>query len=863
MKREKDIKLHRRFITSYKKNAAAVFFSFALTFMLLSCMLTLLHTNHRVSNIQLKCEFSPEDCYASNLSAQQLSLLKRDSDIEKLALSQDREVYTDYECNKQRLNLIKCDAAYTTLISTVLEGSIPKAAGEVAAEKWVLLNLGIEPAVGKEFVITNADTGEKKRLKVTAILSDMFGNKKYGIIFVYTPLDNPSERNDEIKYVAHMQFKQGVSYEKKVRELQTSLGIGRRQIRECPARETAKDLYTADIQIICVILLVCMVVFYGVYRIASVTRMKQYGILRAIGMKRRQLQKMILMELYQIYLAGIPAGIGSGILLAYFIMKLSGDRDKAVYLYGEKVQFELLVPGWILFFCVVFTGLLVGIVGYMAARKAVKASAVQTIAGNVQRDKVSFKASRLFRIKHRGGKESTLFSMAGKYIVKDIKTSGFVALTICVGITLFTGLSYKVQLVETYRNDTKEMAYLNGQYAMNMLNFDNIRQGISRKSAEKLQNLPGISQIKTASGLPIRILDEDGVKRNEAYYADHNSRLNAIYGYADEGFDGKNQVYKSLLYGYNQNALEALKPYVISGDYDPANLRDDEIILQILRMDVTKENETPGAYREGAPLMDYKAGDTIRMKYRADLNTDSMAYEKMEDSDADYAYKTYKIAAIVCFGYMYDCKRTIYPLMITRDEQIKNLAPESAFQSVYLDGAGSMSLMEQISLEQKLIRIGSKHEDVSTRSLISEIEQSQMFYRKQMVYVLGIAIVAFVLVMLNMINNLKYRMQARTQEICMLRAVGMSVKMTKKMMLFENAILGAVGTVAAFLLSRPVLQYLYRISDMKAFGHPFHYNYGAFAAVSVCALGLCIVMSFGILKEWKTKQIMEGIGKIE
>ncbi|HIV12356.1 MAG TPA: hypothetical protein IAA63_04345 [Candidatus Pullilachnospira stercoravium] len=43
--------LSRRFLRSYKKNTAAIFFSFALTFLLLTVLLTLIHTNFRISGI--------------------------------------------------------------------------------------------------------------------------------------------------------------------------------------------------------------------------------------------------------------------------------------------------------------------------------------------------------------------------------------------------------------------------------------------------------------------------------------------------------------------------------------------------------------------------------------------------------------------------------------------------------------------------------------------------------------------------------------------------------------------------------------------------------------------------------------------
>ena len=261
--------------------------------------------------------------------------------------------------------------------------------------------------------------------------------------------------------------------------------------------------------------------------------------------------------------------------------------------------------------------------------------------------------------------------------------------------------------------------------------------------------------------------------------------------------------------------------------------------------------------------MEYQVGDEITYKYRQDLQTNSIEYDSLQDRDSEYVNRTVKIAAIVSFPYMLDCDRTVYPLLITHDRYIKKMAANSSFQCLYLNGKQEMSREAQMELERALIRIGNEHSDVSTRSLIDEIEQNEMLYRKQMVYIYSIAIVSFILVIINMVNNLHYRMQVRTREVCMLRAVGLSVSMTKKMIMIENVVLGCAGIGIAFVLSNPVLKYLYKISDMGAFGHNYSFDYRAFIFVSVCALVICVLLSLGILKEWKTKRIIEGIGKFE
>lgn len=845
--------LHRRFLTCYKKNTLAIGFSFVLTLMLATIMLVLIHSNHRIQNIQYQTIFTPSDCRVSDLSGQQVLQLKSDSSIAYLAVEQ--QYYHTCTCNGQNLYLSMQNDTGITMMAKIIQGRLPQNQQEVVAEKWVLLNLGVEPVLNREFEVLE-DTGQKKVVKLVGILSDMFGNKKYGTKQVYTTMDWTADE----KYNVYLRFQDTVAYGAKIKSLISELGINKKQVKKCPAREDYQELYCIDAQIIGVILVIYIVVFYGIYRITLITREKPYGILRVLGMKRKQLQNMILLELYQIYGISIPVGIGAGLLLSLFIMKISEDKDNIIYLYNQRISFVPVLPVKQIFFCVAVMAVLIGGISCLAGRKMMSKPMIEAVSGAALNGGKSF---RLFRIGKTGGKIRTLCSMSCKYIFRDMKTSSFLVLTISTGVILFTGLAYKARTLQIYREDTKETWYLNGQYEMNMLGFDSPYQGISRKSAEEIQKLPQVSLIKTAAGIPVRVIDEDGVKRNDGYYNELNANLREIYGYENAGYDGRNQVYKSILYGYNTAALKELKKYVISGDFEPENMKEDEIILRVLSMDDTKQNDIPGPYKEGTPLMQYHVGDSIQIKYRADLKTEGITYKAMEDYDKEYIYKTYKIAAIVSFEYMQDCNRTVYPLLITGDWQLQNIVPDSSFQCMYVDGEKSMTIEQQISLERKLIRIGTGDENVSTRSLISEISQNEMFYRKQMIYIYGIAAVAFVLVLINMINNLRYRMQTRTGEICMLRAIGMSVAMTKKILLFENLVLGAASVFVAFFLSQPVLRYLYGISDMKAFGHKFYYDYAAFSGVSAAALLLCVFLSQRILKSWKTKRIMEAIGKVE
>lgn len=852
---EKKLKLHICFLKNYKKNTAAIFLSFSLTFLLLTVMLVLLRTNFQISNLQAKLEYAPGDCYIDNLSWQQIDKLKEDPEIEWVYVQQG--AYTAYQKNNQTAFFIKAEEKIMTMTSKMIEGTYPKEKGEVAAEKWALLNLGIEPAVGATFRLTNYETGVEEEFCLTGILSDVYRNKKSGVLELHSPMDVKAV--DPQSFMAYLQFRENVSFKEKIRDLQTQLRIERKQIKENPARENYTEFYVLCGEIVLLIFVICMVIFYGIYRIAVFARVQQYGILRALGMKKKTVHKIILAELFQIYMISVPVGISSGILLAYFIMVLSGNFEKKIFLFNESVKLSLVIPIGQLAFCVLLVAVGIAAIGCRIGKRITDKQIVQVISGEWEHKQ---KKHIGFSLDKAEGKTGTLIRMGCKYIVRDFKTSCFVILTICLGITLFTGLAYETKIAETYRSDIKERDYLNGQYVMSMLRYDNIDEGVSRSGAEEIMKLEEITDVKTSSALPVRIIDENDVVRNDDYYDEYNKRLEEFYGYSGAGFDGVNQIYHSKLCGYNTSALKALENFVVEGDFSPEKLREDEVILSVLR---TKDDSTeiPGSYQEGTPLMGYQVGDEITYKYRQDLQTDSIEYDSLQDRDSEYVYRTVKIVAIVSFPYILDCDRTVYPLLITDDRYIRKVAPESSFQCLYLEGKQEMSKENQKELERTLIRIGNQHSDVSTRSLIDEIQQNERLYQKQMVYIYSVAIVSFILVIINMINNLHYRMQVRTREVCMLRAIGLSVSMTKKMIMIENVLLGSVAVGIAFVLSNPVLKYLFKISDMEAFGHSYSFEYPAFICVSACALLICVLLSVGILKEWKARQITEGIGKVE
>ncbi len=87
------------------------------------------------------------------------------------------------------------------------------------------------------------------------------------------------------------------------------------------------------------------------------------------------------------------------------------------------------------------------------------------------------------------------------------------------------GPGYQKNIAQHYREDTAEMYYLNGQYEMGTLSIGSAYDGVSRETAGEIASLDGIRSVKTQSGIPVRVVDDKEVKRNDTYYDEMNEAV--------------------------------------------------------------------------------------------------------------------------------------------------------------------------------------------------------------------------------------------------------------------------------------------------------------------------------------------------
>lgn len=189
-----------RFIKEYRKNTFALVFSLSLAIMLIFSMLTLFHTNHRVTAKQNLFIYTAIDYEIRDLNSAQANQLKQNTDIQHLGFAKNLGSIQTKESQRGTLRASNEDDMLA--VAKLLKGRMPKNQQEIVAEKWALLNLGINPVIGQELTIPirynhSPDKVSTKNFKLVGLISDQALNKRAAAITLYTWLDtNQIKGND-------------------------------------------------------------------------------------------------------------------------------------------------------------------------------------------------------------------------------------------------------------------------------------------------------------------------------------------------------------------------------------------------------------------------------------------------------------------------------------------------------------------------------------------------------------------------------------------------------------------------------------------------------------------------------------------
>lgn len=249
------------------------------------------------------------------------------------------------------------------------------------------------------------------------------------------------------------------------------------------------------------VLLAAGLVIYNIMKIAVAKRLKEYGILRAIGSERGQLYRLVSLQLLILCGIGIPIGliIGSlsakSILIAatgllnpdLFMANSTKDLNTAIHeTSANNIEISLVSAFVTLLFAM--------LAAFPAARYASHVSPTIAMSGqNV-------------KIKRRNRKLKAIHSFESYYARLNLKRGGFrtiiTMLSLVMSITVFVALHCFTSILDT-SNAVKNRNW--GDYSIT-----NESIGMTSESIEKIRESQWVSQLATTK-LSTYMHNEDGV----------------------------------------------------------------------------------------------------------------------------------------------------------------------------------------------------------------------------------------------------------------------------------------------------------------------------------------------------------------
>lgn len=839
-------------------NTITMFLSIAMTIALIVSMLSIRYTDENLNRAATRYTTDVYDITFHDVSQDQAITLAYNDDIEHLGLY---KVIGTVENNSGiSLPIVAGNPDYILRQTLLEEGRIPRNNTEIISEKWVLKNLGYEAKIGTKIKLKAKNSigkFEENTYTLVGVLSDNSYNKLNGMLELYTILNRDTEGKELYASVKFYDKIDGKEALKKV--LKNGKFTTEEQFNDSEdiveLLDNSYHISKEQLALIIMLFFISSIINYGVYRICIMDRRKEYGILQANGIKNRDLFLLLLKEMGMIYLFASIVGVILGVVFSYCVNMISESIHTVFVFWGKEYYFSIKIPWIHVGISLLFMWISILLLVWISYRRLKK----ETVVQKLKEETYLSTKYHILNIFNGENRIAVATKLALKNIVRDWKSVIFIALSIGIASALGLGLEYEATLEKGLSEEKYNVENLDGNFRLEEYNDLTTTTGISDKVVNEIQKLKGVSTIETAMLMPSRLIKESDIGVNTDYFEILNMNFEDTFYKSISGNDGKEYVYKNTLKGFNENALKKLKSYIIDGDYDITKMVGNKAILFMPQVD--KEKGVLGFIKNGEPVMDYKVGDSITIKFKKDLDVTSKQYWELKDNINNYRYVTFDIIAIVYYPYMAETSSigSLVPDIIISENQFRELTGIHVYSVVNINTNKTYKNMEE--LEEKILSISKKDQGISTRNITNEKNNKQNISLRDAVYRYGIEIFVFIIAVFNMINTIRYRFFLRKKEFGLYKVTGIGEKRIRKIVVLEGMVYGLLSFVVACIGYMGLIYWFYSRNKIYYNAYNIDGNIEVRKLVFIFAINIiiCIFISVRELKRIKRTEMIQEI----
>lgn len=728
--------------------------------------------------------------------------------------------------------VLATDKALEFLPYKAKEGRLPENETEAAVEQWSLRYIDKDAKLGSKIKLNN------KEYTLVGILENTIENQIENKAVILTK----SKEINKDKSMLLVEISSKTNLNKALKELKSL----------APKEDVQENIYLTSVLgageggdalmglfvtvgIIVAIVVICTIaVIYNSFQISVVERIKQFGLLRAVGTTPKQIRKIVFREATLLAVIGIPIGLLFGVIAIYtigFTFKIIGGES----VLPMKASMDLGVLA-------ISAGVGIAAIYISALMPAFFAGKISPLVAISSRNAIT-------KEKIKKGKNmlaQKVFGFEGAMAAKNIKRSRkryrITVFSIVISVLLFIVFKSFMDMAFTVTsgiNESKDM------------HFSVIRDG---QATEKnlaiedkiIKDLRGLKTVKEVYEIYETYYFGGAIDKGSEVKEVQN--IKDVYGKTTVEGNEKTLINASIV-TYDALALETAKKYVQSGSINLEKMnKEDGVILinknRIRNMDTKKDYF--------GPVANLKVGDEVYLQYNPPLEGDAKPVEFGKGK-----LKKAKIMAILeeePFNFR-GGERGLK--LIGTEEVAKSLTGNEKVEPINLN----ISIKDLKQEDMAKTEIEAVLKQNPSLSLINNIDSNRR--EKTTVLMVKILMYGFVIVVsligsVNIINTITTNIILRKREFSALKSIGMTQKGLRKMIVLEGILYGIVGTVYGSILGCGLSYVLFRsMNDVRELGWPIPWDAMAIAGAAALIIGYLSVLT--PLSRIKKENLIEAI----
>lgn len=654
------------------------------------------------------------------------------------------------------------------------EGRFPEAKSEVAVESWFLDKIKSDGKLGDRIKIIG------KEYTLVGILTDTYTNQAdgRGELLTYDSGDNKDQRILLVELNPDKKLQKNIN---ELKKLSDKNSIQENQLLiMTQGYNMPQGMISIVIIIIGIVIISTIAVIYNAFQIGVVDRVKQFGLLRAVGSTPKQIRKIIFREAALLASIGVPIGLGFGIAALYGIdlaFKIIGGGS--LTLIYPRISSDVVILSILIGLGSIFISALLPAIYAGRISPLVAISSRSSITKEKLKRRKSLLMGKIF------GYEGAL---ASKNIKRNRKRYRITVFSIVISVTLFISFKSFMDMSLNVYSDNNESS---------KIHFSLLGKGsakIEDNIIEKINKLPQVDD-------SYRVFNAE----NFEAAVDRTKEIREIKEigdvYKDISYKGENKtLIRSSMVVYDDKSLEAAKGYLKEGTIDIESLNKENGVI-IIGKNIIRNPKTDKNFY--GPLINLRAGDEILLQLSEFTNEGNEKYEFGEGK----VIRVKVLAVLEDEPFNFKGNQNGIKLITTKEvaERLssRNIKPDGLnikLKDPKLEKEAKKAIENLIGTSNDLRFINIIDQNRSNKAVILMVE----------ILLYGFVIVVSLIGSVNIINTLTTNIILRRREFAALKSIGLTQRGLKKMISLEGILYGIVGSFYGSLFGLLLSYMLYR-----------------------------------------------------